>query len=352
MLNKEHKYPYTPKELNVVDEVPVFGGRMSQVRATPVTQRRNAEMAFYDRKPCYMVQSSHFKTFSPACYNFNLGRGRGADNVDVFGIQWTYEPTAGGSIVKGGNPILKDANDWKEVIKIPDLDTFDWEGSAKDIKLDPRFPQYMSFSNGFWFERLISFMDFTEAAMALIDDEQVDAINELFEATTEMGCKLVDKFVEYFPEMDCIEVHDDWGAQKAPFFSQEVAEELFVPHMKKLTDHIHSKGRVAMLHSCGHNEERVMCYINGGFDIWTPQDMNDHKKLYDEVGDKIIIGINHKIPNLAEMSEDDQRKAAREVVEYFNQPGKPASLAGGERNATPAFLEEVYEYSRKLYLSR
>ena len=53
----------------------------------------------------------------------------------------------------------------------------------------------------------------------------------------------------------------------------EVAYELFVPYMKQLTDHIHSKGRVATLHSCGHNEERVQCYIDGGVEYFFDYDI-------------------------------------------------------------------------------
>jgi len=315
MLNANPKFPYEKRELAVVGEIPTLFGGKTLIKATPVTMRRNAEAAFYEKKPVYMVQGSHFRTFTASCYTSNLGRGRGGDITDAFGIHWTYEPTAGGSIVLGGNPLLKDANDWKEAIKMPDIETWDWATAMEKADIDPRFPTYFSFSNGFWFERLISFMDFTNAAMALIDDEQTDAIYELFEATTELGCKLVDKFCECFPQMDCIEVHDDWGAQKAPFFSMDVAQELFVPFMKKFTDHVHSKGRVAMLHSCGNNTDRVQAYIDGGFDYWTPQAMNDVKKMYDEVGDKIMIGVFPEEKNIAELPEADQRRIAREFVE-------------------------------------
>ena len=74
------------------------------------------------------------------------------------------------------------------------------------------------------------------AAMALIDEEQTDAIKELFQATTDMACKLVDIFCENYPFLDFFNVHDDWGAQKAPFFSMDVSYELFVPYMNICMD--------------------------------------------------------------------------------------------------------------------
>ncbi len=346
-------FPYQPKELEVVDEVASLFGTKTLVKNTPVTLRRNAEAMFFEKQPFFMAQGSHFRTFTAGIYTNNLGRGHGADIVDAFGIHWKYEPTAGGSIVVGGDPKIPDLEHWQDYIQMPDIDSWDWEGAAKAAKLDPRFPTYFSFSNGFWFERLISFMDFMPAAMALIDDELTDSLNDLFDATTELGCKLVDKFCEYFPQMDCIEVHDDWGSQKAPFFSSDVAEELFVPHMKKFTDRVHANGRVAMLHSCGHNVDRVQSYINAGFDYWTPQTMNDVKKLYTEFGDKIVIGVFPEEQNIAQLPEADQRRIAREFADFYNQPGKPATLGiTGERMVTPVFMEELYEYTRKLYLNR
>ena len=52
--------------------------------------------------------------------------------------------------------------------------------------------------------------------------------------------------------------------------------------------------------------------------------------------------------------EDDKaaKEAAREFVDFFCHPGKPALLGMGNREAlgSKVFMEEVYEYSRKRYL--
>ena len=54
----------------------------------------------------------------------------------------------------------------------------------------------------------------------------------------------------------------------------------------------------------------------------------------------------------AQLSEAEQRAAARRFVDRFCQPGKP-SVMGVEvrRRGTPIFFDEVYEYSRKKYLA-
>ncbi|MCF0143182.1 MAG: methyltransferase [Parasporobacterium sp.] len=346
------KIPFVKKELDVIDTRPGFMGATVEIKDTPVTARQNMEALFFDKHPYWMpVRDAVY--LLPPIYNDNLGRGAGKDIVDTFGIKWTYEPVAGGSIVKGGNPILKDVNEWRDVIKLPDIDSWDWETAAAENKIDSRLSCQMTFINGFWFERLISFMDFMPAAMALIDEDQTDAIKDLFEATTDLGCRLVDKFCEYWPMLDGFNIHDDWGSQKAPFFSMDTAYELFVPFMKKITDHIHSKGRYVTLHSCGHNKDRVQCYIDGGFDEWTPQSMNDVEYLYDNFGDKICIGVFPDREDIPNLPEEEQRKCAREFAERFCQPGKFANLGvEGIRRVTPAFLDELYEATRKIYLNR
>jgi hypothetical protein len=51
--------------------------------------------------------------------------------------------------------------------------------------------------------------------------------------------------------------------------------------------------------------------------------------------------------------EAEQRERARAYVDEFSQPGKTAILGFyGAFAMTPAFLDELYEYSRKKYLAR
>ena len=41
--------------------------------------------------------------------------------TDMFGIDWEYVPSARGSIVRPGNPVLTDITCWREFTKVPDL---------------------------------------------------------------------------------------------------------------------------------------------------------------------------------------------------------------------------------------
>lgn len=108
-----------------------------------------------------------------------------------------------------------------------------------------------------------------------------------------------------------------------------------------------------LLHSCGHNEERVQCYIDAGFDYWAPQDMNNIEELYDNFGDKIIFAVFPPETDLAQRSEEEQRQSARRLVDRYSQPGKPVVLGIiALRRMTPAFDDEVYRYSRKKYFEQ
>ena len=345
------KIPFTESETEIIGTRTARMGRVLNIYNTPVTPRENIHALFEERHPYWMPVVTDIIDRTPSVYSYKLGRARHADNTDVFGIRWTFVEQVGGSIEEPGQHFLKSIDEWKEKVTIPDIESWDWQSEVREIAADPRFSMQFTFVNGFWFERLISFMDFMDAAMALIDEDCREDIEGLFGAMTDLACRLVDKYCTLWPMLDVIETHDDWGAQKAPFFSQDVAVELFVPFMKQLNDRIHGWGRISTLHSCGHNDERIQAYIDGGFDYWGPQEMNDIEKLYDEYGDKLVIGVFPEELDLAQLTEDEQRRAARKLADRYCRPGKPAMLGvNATKRMTPAFLDEIYRYTRRLYL--
>ena len=82
-----------------------------------------------------------------------------------------------------------------------------------------------------------------------------------------------------------------------------------------------------------------------------PQDMNNCKKLYDEYGDKIVFGVWPEKFDVQNTTEEEQRAFARKFVDDYTQPGKPVFFSNyGSWALTPAFSDELYEYSRKKYL--
>ena len=245
------KKPFSKRELEIVGEKPALlpGRPASKIFDTPISYRENALSLFWDKRPCFAVTGNDFSGLTCGFYQKYLGRAGRAEGskVDAFGVKWVFEPTAGGSISVAGNPRFTDVNDWKDVIKMPD--DWDWAADAAEHRVDTHFAVEMTAVNGFWFERLISLMDFMNAAMALVDDEQTDAIQELFEATTALACDIVDKICTYWPSVDGFIVHDDWGSPGV----------VFAPYAKICQPHSR-KGpllRHPLLRPCGRPCSRV-----------------------------------------------------------------------------------------------
>lgn len=214
---------------------------------------------------------------------------------DLFGVEWVYIPSAGGSVEKPGAPcLLENANDWPQVIRWPNVDAWDWKGSGERNKalLQSGKVNYIPLLNGFGFERLVSFMGFENALMALIDEEQEDAVKELLDRLADLACRIIDLCCIYF-DIDGFLIHDDWGSQRDSFFSPQVGRELFVPAMQKITARIHAHGKVAELHSCGCLGRQIENFIKGGWDVWHPMtNINDTMALFKVYGDRIVLGVS------------------------------------------------------------
>ncbi|MBQ3165842.1 MAG: hypothetical protein IJC01_00740, partial [Clostridia bacterium] len=144
--------------------------------------------------------------------------------------------------------------------------------------------------------------------------------------------------------------HDDWGSQRAPFFSLDTCMEMIVPHIKKIVDFCHSKGLWFQQHSCGKNEMLVPAYIAAGVDLWCPQPMNDIVKLVKEYGDKLLFGwspvaIPEEAPCklfIATMGETAYNKAFL-IVSKLRENGIVCDLDHMERG-----VKAQFKYSDKI----
>lgn len=329
---------------------------------TPITPMDNFLSVFVGKNPVWMPMTTDSKNFTPRLDVDNVARGfvfDGEESIppekyggaDMFGTQWVYVPVAGGSMVKPGAPRLDDANHWKQVITMPDVSSWDWENSARrNAKyLNNNLLNAITFLNGFMYERLISFMDFEGAAIAIIDDEQKDAVKELCGTMLDqVYIPYLEHVAKYFPQVKMITLHDDWGSQRAPFFSIATAREMFVPFMKRFAQKCKELGFVFQLHSCGKNEMVVPAYMEGGVQMWNGMYINDKKALFDQYGQDFVFGVDP--PDVAKDMEADHASlevAAKELCEYYIRDGKCHVVANTMRT-NPYFIECVYKISRQM----
>lgn len=201
-------HPFSQEELNIRYRYPAGSADVlgKPEFSTPVGVKENMRRFASGEVPVWMPYGQ-YQVFGPEILPDNVARGRVFEEnatsrkggVDLFGVNWVYDYSARGSMVRPGNPMLADVNDWKAVIPFPDVDAWDWEGSAKRNArfLQTDLPIQMTQFSGL-FERLISFMDFENAALALIDEEQEAAMDDLFSALTDVYIQIVDKCVEHF----------------------------------------------------------------------------------------------------------------------------------------------------------
>ena len=348
---------FDEKELEVVGESKSLFGSIP-ILNYPVSLSDGYLAALRDRKPIWQTTGLETQMFTPRIIPDNVARSLVVEakpfdkntggGKDMFGIDWEYVPQVGGSMVRPGNPFMEDMYDWKEKVVWPDIDSWDWEGCYEENKdfVNSGKAVQVWFQTG-WYERLISFMEFENAIMALFDEDQQDLILEFFDKLADLYIRIIDKFVHYFPQVQSFFMHDDWGSQKETFFSPALVEKMIVPSMKKVTDHIHSIGRVAELHSCGQIMKQVPNMIKAGWDTWSGQLMNDTHVLYEQYGDKIMLGVVPEQFDPETTTEEEQRALAREFAEKFCNPEKPCVVnLYGTFCFTPAYREELYKQSR------
>jgi len=356
---------FDPIELETVGTLETFACKIFNMPASPIYRfpvtMKEAVKALLRHQPIWQISDIETMMFAPRVYPDNVSRALVSEadamppeeggGPDIFGIEWEYIPVAGGSMVRPGKPLLSDANEWEKKVVWPDIDSWDWEGSSKNNASFLNNDRYNIcwIQNG-WFERLITFMDFEGAILAMIDEDQKDAVKALFSKLSDLYIRLIDKFLFYFPGIDGFLIHDDWGSQKETFFSPSIVEEMIVPHMKRVTDFIHSKGRFCELHSCGQILKQVPNIIKAGWDCWAGQPMNDFKKIYDLYGDNIILAIAPEPFDLNSVSEAEQRALAREYANAFCNSDKPTYMSiAAVSLLTPAYREELYRQSRINY---
>ncbi len=354
------KIPFSKDELTYTEVLP--GPLKLPVLNTPITPRENFYRMVKREDPLWIpTMMTDELQFNPSITPDNIARAFVCEaepwtgekgGKDMFGTEWVYVPIAGGSMEKTGRPLMEDANDWKDFVHFPDLDSWDWEGYAEKNKgyTDTDRLVVTTIFSGF-FERLISFMDFEGAAMALIDEDQQDAVKELFTELAKLYNNLIDHYRKYF-HVDMVFLHDDWGAQKAPFFSQAVCEEMIVPYMKMVVDHCHEVGMLFELHSCGKNDRMVPCIIKTGADIWGGQPIVDKKAVIHEYGENLMFGVhnpNGMIPGVKEATPvDDLHGYIKEFLATYagEMPKKPFYYMNFGSSVEEYMY--FYEESRKL----
>ena len=123
-----------------------------------------------------------------------------------------------------------------------------------------------------------------------------DYIHEIFEKQSEIALNNLQKFYETVGN----NIHaifmcgTDFGTQDSQFCGLDTLEEMYLPYYKKLNDWIHTNTNwKTFKHSCGAVEPFINSFIDAGFDIINPVQINakgmEPQHLKDAYGDRITF---------------------------------------------------------------
>ena len=335
-------------------------GRSDPMRNYPITERENFERLFRREKPVYIPIITDMTAFSPAIIPDHKVRAWALDLVDpslpggdcdggpdMFGVQWDYVKVTGGSMVHGDDPKVKDITHWEDYISFPDLDSYDWEGSAKGNAplFSPRRMNRVWLMNGLN-ERMFSLMNFRDVMFAYVDEDMQEGVHRFFDQLCTFYDDLFDRYRRYYG-CDIVMFNDDWGTQRGPQFSPDTAREMLVPYMRRLVESCHKRGMYFELHSCGKNDIIAPVFAECGIDLWIPQEnLNDYDLLYRLIGDKVILSFPGD--SRPDSSDEEAWDAAERWMERFGKYGN-VILNTTMPPQHPRFAEFVYYLSREAY---
>lgn len=92
--------------------------------------------------------------------------------------------------------------------------------------------------------------------------------HELFDRLLEFNLKLIDHICRY--DVDAVRVGDDWGDQRGLIMGPELWREYIAPRIRAMIRAITTRGKYAVLHSCGRVNQVFPELIDYGLHMFNP----------------------------------------------------------------------------------
>ena len=269
------------------------------------------------------------------------------DGYDWWGVYWQWVPSAGGSITKPGTRVIHDMANWENDVEWPDLSLVDFETDGKKIaaNLDPNRVHIYECVEGLT-ERLHEMMPFEEFLLSFYTEPE--ALERFLQKMADYKIESCEKIFKYYGRVDGICYHDDWGTQRAGFYSNEMFREQIMPATKRFFDYVKSQGKFIELHSCGKNIQYCEEMIELGIDMWSPQlPINDPDELYQHSGTRMGFAFN--IPIAPTDTEEQIRLKVDEFVEKYGATGRVMASAWAAPAQSAIAADELYKFSTQYY---
>lgn len=318
-----------------------------------ITARENILMAYHHEEP-YWVPSQYLDQNTCVYTASQEGaHGYGCGQTDCFGVSWDFLPGMEGQMVTQGTKRLEDLTKWRDVLKMPEPETWDWEGgAARDTAGWDRENKISTVIviNGL-FEQLHTLTGFEDALCYLLTEEE--AVEDFLDALTDLRIRQIQLIKKYY-RPDKITFHDDYGEARNMFMNIETWREIFKPRLKRIVDAVHGEGMLYEHHSCGYIAPLIEDFIDLKFDALNPLQISNEpyelKKKYRK--DLCFVG-----------GFDNQGVLDRPGVTYEERVGEirkriELMAPGGSWIAHPVMLDQtiglaladvLYEYNGPLW---
>lgn len=319
-----------------------------------MTEKENVQMIFDHKMPMWLPRFE--KCFSPYFPSVINERPAVWEGYDWFGTHWIPDQYTGGlTVPEAGQVIIKDIENWKNELVIPDLDAIDWESEKKafDEHSNPDMMSMIIMEMGI-FERFQQLLGFENSLCAFYENPV--ETEEILEALTQFKLALADKIITYI-KPDVIMYMDDLGTQRGPLMSPAVWEEFVMEKDKRIFKAIQEKGVKVIYHVCGKIDTFFDKIVEMGAEGYhSVQPSNDTKMLKEKYGDKIILvgGIdNQGVTNQPNATEEQIRAEVRRAIDAFAPGG--GYICGDTDgvcvvpSALEIIVDEYEKYGRNYY---
>ncbi len=275
------------------------------------------------------------------------------EGYDPFGVHWLYEERAeGGTFPAHGSEIITDLAKWREQVKIPNVDDYDWSPIvAKANEVDTDEYLLMGFVHMGLFERSYLLMGMENALMAYLTEPEL--MIELLNALADYKISILNRFRDLVP-LEMIWLGDDWGTQENLFMPPSVWREIIAPPTKRIYDTIHARGMLINQHSCGKIESIFGDMVEMGADMWNPcQPCNDLPALKKQYGDRIAFcgGIDSQfVLDRPGVTPDEVRAEVRRRIDEMGHGGgyiaAPSHDVPFDQELIDAMNDEIATYGK------
>lgn len=318
-----------------------------------ITARENILMAYRHQEP-YWVPSQYLDQNTCVYTASEEGaHGYGLNQIDCFGVSWDFMPGMEGQMVSRGTKRIEDLTGWRDELKLPNPEKWDWEaGAARDTVSWDRENKISTviIINGL-FEQLHTLTGVEDGLCYLITEPE--AVGDFLDALTDYRIRQIQLIAKYY-RPDKITFHDDYGNGKNLFMAKNLWQQLFKPRLKRIVDAVHGEGMLYEHHSCGYIAPLIPDFIELGIDALNPlQIQNNPYELKKQYKDSLCFVGGFDNQGILDKSGATYEERAQEI-RYRIELMAP----GGSWVAHPVMLDPkigvvltdiLYEYNQPIW---